>query len=343
MSPKPKDESFENMMKEFEKKPGTAPKPPKIDQSSLEDAHSKYSRTLNDLEALVSKLETLLVTDFEKCRLEYFNVDYLLFQLPKEFRPKKLLERISSLKKNMDQKEIQSAHQQLDKRHKEDLLEAGKSSKSEEGFWDLEENTGLKPKNPVQVEENGVLEEEERFLKDVESDEKTQSDETRFFKKELPQTEPSDSKSEEEKDLEALQKLEKKEAEEARKVKTTDSIDKVKESLDESLPKKPRIEKYVSAQQEKLKKSINTGKADISRSKHIQAGQEKYVVVAAPNLAHHISSSELYDKGMDYFNKKAYKYAIMCFKKVLEISPNNFAARIRIKQAQEEFSKNQQN
>jgi len=319
MSAKKSDESFDEMLEKFQKAPGTAPPPPDVDQSKLEETHEKYSKTISELETLVSKIEKLVETDFEKCKLEYFNIDYLLFQLPKDYRPKKLLQRIDLLRKKINEQEKNETHKKLEKGYKDDLQKITEEYEPDEDkFFDLKKNTGMdtgKKNQEISIDE-------ERFLQEIEKDENDKNQESKHFKKRSEPEKKQKMQVDEDKDLEMLQNLERQESEDAKKSNYADSINSVQESLKQAVS-----EKSVSTASQK-----NKG--------HVLKQNDQKKIIKAPDFSHRISSSELYDKGMEYFRKKSYSYAIDCFKKVLEIAPNNFAARIRIQQAQEEQSKN---
>lgn len=356
------DQEFESIVRDFQENPGFMPTPEKIDQNALEKINKNALDLLKDIDSLLLRLEKLVDSDFEQCKLEYFNLDYLFLQLPKELKTKKLTKRIEDLRQRMDEKDKEHYAKKIDQSQK-DHSDNLKKSKRLDGYDKIMKQVlGLEKEMILDLDKEAKTD-EERLFEDIRQDEQQQKKERIVIEnkanneknignsnnahygrneqnrgngekgsfEEMP-------KKEDEEDLRTLQILEKQEHEETKKNLSLDSIKKVEASLSEAAKSTPLPPVNLLKNNPELDNERKTKNEIIPKKSALQQAP-KIRKMLSPDFTNRLSSSELYEKGLNYFNNKEYKYALMCFKKVLEIAPNNFAARIRIQQSIDELKK----
>lgn len=77
------------------------PTPRGVNQHAVEKEHQKAENQLKQLSQLVTEMETLVDHDPETCKIKYFDVDYLLVQIPESMRSPELMERINALSRKL--------------------------------------------------------------------------------------------------------------------------------------------------------------------------------------------------------------------------------------------------
>jgi hypothetical protein len=96
-----------------------APRPPK-NQDLLEKEEEKTSKNVQQLQQLLTKLESVVEKDPEQCKIEFFNVEYLFYQLPPKLRTQALAKRVEVLQSKMDTSEKHATVSQLNVQQQED-------------------------------------------------------------------------------------------------------------------------------------------------------------------------------------------------------------------------------
>ena len=207
------DQTFEEMMEKFQSEPGTAPRPPKIDQKEFEKAQVEGKKNVEIIKDRLEKLEDLLKYNPHEARIEFFNIEYLLAQIPETLKTPKLKDRVKKLYEKIEKHETHKKISEFDKVKREHKEVQG-DSETNISFADIEPEVGLEKSN------------EERFMETFEQDTAQQATEDKLKNGKQPKAAKDD-------DLKNLQMLEKEETKDVRKINSTESIEYLGKSANE--------------------------------------------------------------------------------------------------------------
>ncbi|RJQ16814.1 tetratricopeptide repeat protein [Candidatus Woesearchaeota archaeon] len=139
-------DEFKNVVQQFMRKPGFIPTPPDASSKVLTKEDEKISELLSKIKHTLMLIEKYLHTDFQRCKIEFFTLEYLYHQIPDSMKTKELIEKILHAGKAIADKEkaLLTSHFELKKAKDLTALEEVKKDKAE--FASLERTFRYQPR-----------------------------------------------------------------------------------------------------------------------------------------------------------------------------------------------------